>query len=249
MNINIDTLEELSSCPGPTMTKLTVIKIPNSGPSSSSIRVVLRPTTRIALFTLLLTVLITTSANASNSPALSLDSTLPVHKLRSAYELIQSKSWRLIEQQYASASAGRLTDTVKAKIVKELFAYHHQYVSEKLAEYERENKDHLRTVFPDFNHFYEWNYVQGHINATNSLFDVFREYLKSTVEGAGTDLNGLGAKDFAETVLFDKKWPIEKSFNDIHHIMVGQGLYYKMALVWMINKDSEHKEDPSQFTF
>lgn len=182
----------------------------------------------------------------------SLDATLPVHKLRAAYELVQSKSWRLIEQQYLIS--GQLSDNAKAKIVKELFTYHHQYVADHLSKYERENKDHLQTVFPDFNHFYEWTHVQGHINATISLFDVFRLYLAETVENSvgAADQNGLGAKDFAETVLYDTKLQIAKAFEDIHLIMVGQGLYYKMAMVLMTyyNGSIAHttlakKEDPS----
>lgn len=170
------------------------------------------------------------TADGTYSPPPALDDTLPVHKLRAAYELVQAKSWRLIEQQFASS--GKLSETVKAKIVKELFVYHHNYVTTQLAVYENANKDHLQTTaFPDFNHFYEWNYVQGHINATNSLFDVFREYLAGAADAPSTEINSLSARDFAETVLYDKKWPIEESFNGIHQIMVGQGLYYKMATV------------------
>lgn len=208
-----------------------VIKIPNSMKSRSSFSCPLPITTaatKFALFTILLAIApqFTTAATTSISPSALLDETLPVHKLRAAYELVQSKSWRLIESQYATSS-NKPTDSVKTKIVKELFAFHNNYIATQLAVYERENKEQSRSVFPEFNHFYEWNYVQGHINATNSLFDVFRQYL----EAHHNEVDALGARDFAETVLYDKKWPIEKSFNDIHHIMIGQGLYYKMALV------------------
>lgn len=208
-----------------------VIKIPNSWKRPSKIGS--RSTnSSVALFTipLLCLALYTTTIKAASSSTSSLDATLPVHQLRAAYEQVQSKSWLLIEQQWSS---GPLSDTVKAKLVKELFVYHHKYITDHLADYERQHKDRLRTVFPEYNHFYEWNYVQGHINATNSLFDVFSQYLASSISGAasGNTINTLGARDFAETVLYDKKWPIEKSFHDIHHVMVGQGLYYKMATV------------------
>lgn len=217
----------------PPMT-MFVIKIPNSWrwtqswslpfsifPSSSSV---------VALFTIVSVLLATTTSTVA--AASNLDDNLPVHKLRAAYELVQSKSWHLIEQQFASSA--KLSDTVKGKIVKEVFAYHHRFIADELVEYERKNKDHSPTVFPEYNHFYEWNYVQGHINATNSLFDVFRQYLATNVDASSTGgVNALGARDFADTVLFDKKWPIEKSFNDIHNIMIGQGLYYKLATVQM----------------
>lgn len=182
----------------------------------------------VATLVTILLVLYTTPTS-SQSVGFTLDNTLPVHKLRAAYEIVQAKSWRLIEQQFAIS--GTLSETVKAKVVKELFSSHHQFIVEQLAGYERENKDNLRSVFPVFNHYYEWNYVQGHINATDSLFDVFRDYLAKNADTVSTELNILGAKDFAETVLYDKKWPIEKSFTDIHNIMVNQGLYYKLATV------------------
>lgn len=205
---------------------MLVIKIPKS--SSCGVLA------HFALFTQLLLLVTTTStieAASSNSalPPSGLDDTLPVHNLRSVYELVQSKSWRLIEQQWAAAP--KLSDSVRSKIIREVFAYHNDFVVQQLAAYERDNKDQLRTAFPEFNHFYEWNYVQGHINATNSLFEVFRNYVAGSMNAATDSVTDRGARDFAETVLYDKKWPIEKSFNDIHHIMVGQGLYYKMALV------------------
>lgn len=158
------------------------------------------------------------------------DDTLPVHKLRAAYERVQEKSWQLIERLFSETT--RLSDSARGKLARELFVYHNDYIADQLSVYERENKGRLQSVFPDFAHFYEWNYVESHINGTNSLFDVFREYLSVHVaDVARPDFDKLGATDFAETVLFDKKRPVPKSFNDIHNIMVGQGLYYKLATV------------------
>lgn len=183
------------------------------------------------LLLLLLACLIATSsrtvATASDIDTLP----VPIHKLVDTYEAVRAKSWRLIEQQYSQASgspSAEPTDAVKAKIVKELFIYHDSFLNNDVAIYERENKD--PQSFPEFNHFYEWNYVQGHLNAINSLFEAFRLYLGKALQT--NEIGALGARDFAETVLHDKKWPIGKSFNDIHHITVDQGLYYKMALVF-----------------
>lgn len=210
-----------------------VIKIPHSWwwTQSWSPFSIFPSSSVVALFTIVCVLLATTTTTSSTAAATNLDDNLPVHKLRAAYELVQSRSWRLIEQQFASPA--KLSDTVKGKIVREVFAYHHRFVADELVAYERQNKDHLLTVFPEYNHFYEWNYVQGHINATNSLFDVFRQYLATNVDAPSSAgaVNALGARDIADTVLFDKKWPIEKSFNDIHNIMIGQGLYYKLATV------------------
>lgn len=202
--------------------EMFVIRIPKS---SSTVP----PSTILALCLILFAVVVAncdaaeTSANGGV-----LDDTLPVHKLRAAYEKVQAQSWRLVEAQFVGN--GKLTDLVKTKLVKELFDYHHKFVVDALEVYERENKEQLRVVFPEFNHFYEWNYVQGHMNATDSLFEVFRQYLEMRA-GNYNEEDALSVRDFADTVLYDKKWPIGKSFNDIHHIMVGQGLYYKMALV------------------
>lgn len=191
----------------------------------------------LVLLPLLLAVaLIITAADA--------DPSVPVHKLRSAYEAVQAKSWRLIEQQFRQSSAGP-TDTVKAKIVKELFVYHDTFVGHDVAAYERENKE--PRAFPEFGHYYEWNYVQGHLSAINSLFETFREYLSKALQT--NEIGALSARDFAETVLNDKKWPIGKSFNDIHHITVGQGLYYKLALVLFDGAGEEFNLIIALYTF
>lgn len=180
------------------------------------------------------------SANSHHYNAVAVQA-LPIDSVRSEYFRVQAKAWKLLDGDQYPLDAHQqtnLSDTVKAKIVRELFSIHYNYVTFNVSEFETNPNRNgfgaevalLDTVFPEFEHLYEWKFIEADLHTINNLFEAMRIYLGQNVD-SGQPINPLSAMDFAETVFQDNQFPVAKLFESIDNIMVGQGLYYKMALV------------------
>lgn len=130
-----------------------------------------------------------------------------IDAVRSEYLALQENSWSVIENGIDHAQSQR-----------QIIKTHGQFV-----------QDHLTSTlsvndFISFEKIFEWKQLQQSLMTLNNLFEAYRLMLSQ-------ETNDLALNDFAETVLYDKDWPVNQTLDEIENIMVKQGLYYKATLV------------------
>lgn len=129
---------------------------------------------------------------------------------RNEYLTMEENSWSVIENGI---------DHVQS--LKQIIKLYRQFIEDKLTSQLSVND------FIMFDKIYEWKVLQQNLITLNSLFEAYRLMLSQYVE----EFDNLALNDFAETVLFDKDWPVNQTLDQIENIMVKQGLYYKATLV------------------
>lgn len=135
---------------------------------------------------------------------------IQIDAVRANYAALEENSWSVIENGIDHAQS-----------LKQIMKNYRQFVQDELISQQSVND------FIVFDKIYEWKILQQSLITLNNLFEAYRLMLSQNVE----DLDNLALNDFAETVLFDKDWPVNQTLDEIENIMVKQGLYYKAMLV------------------
>lgn len=129
---------------------------------------------------------------------------------RSDYIALEENSWSVIENGVDHTES-----------LKQIMRNYRQFVEDHMTSEQSVND------FIAFDKIYEWKLLQQSLMTLNNLFEACRLMLSQYVE----EFDNLALNDFAETVLFDKDWPVNQTLDEIENIMVKQGLYYKATLV------------------
>lgn len=135
---------------------------------------------------------------------------IQVDVVRSDYIALEENSWSIIENGIDHAQS-----------LKQIMKNYREFVEENL------NSPQSVNDFISFEKIFEWKVLQQSLITLNNLFEAYRLILSQYVE----EFDNLALNDFAETVLFDKDWPVNQTLDEIENIMVKQGLYYKTTLV------------------
>lgn len=136
---------------------------------------------------------------------------IQIDTVRRDYMSLEETSWSTIENGI---------DHVES--LKQIMRNYRQFVEEQLISTQTVND------FLLFDNFYEWKLLQQNLMTLTNLFDAYRLIMSKFDEEKFDDL---AYNDFAESVLFDKNWPVNETLEAIENIMVKQGLYYKASQV------------------
>lgn len=134
-----------------------------------------------------------------------------IDELRSELIEIETLAWKIVD--------GTLPRDRK---LEQIIAKHESFASINLG------VDYQENEFLTLNHMYDWKYLEKDLITITKLFSEFRRLLKRQLNEGLEELANI---DFAETVLQDKTWDIPGIYDNIHSMMVQQGLYYKSLLV------------------
>lgn len=135
---------------------------------------------------------------------------IQIDAVRSEYIALEENSWSVIENGIDHAQS-----------LKQIMKNYREFIEDQLTSAQSVND------FITFDKIYEWKLLQQNLITLNNLFEAYRLMLSQYVE----EFDNLALNDFAETVLFDKDWPVNQTLDQIENIMVKQGLYYKATLV------------------
>lgn len=131
---------------------------------------------------------------------------------RARYLELEQKLWNTLE--YTNQLNG----------LKETFSEHRKFVAEyidPIAQFISSDG------FIALNPIYEWNYLQQDLLVLNNLFEALRVPLDKYVD----DFDELALNDFTDTILYDERFPVNGTLEQIENIMVKQALYYRAMLV------------------
>lgn len=143
-------------------------------------------------------------------------SDIQIDAIRSEYLTLEENSWSVVENGIDHTQA-----------LQQIFKNYREFVQDKLKSPQSVND------FLIFERIYEWKELQQNLITLNNLFEAYRLMLSQYVDV----FDNLALNDFAETVLFDKDWPVNQTLDQIENIMVRQGLYYKATLVSLYESD------------
>ncbi len=147
---------------------------------------------------------------------------IQIEAVRRDYLALEENSWSVIENGIDHTQS-----------LKQIMKNYRQFVQDQLTSQQSVND------FIVFDKFYEWKLLQQSLITLNNLFEAYRLILSQYVE----EFDNLALNDFAETVLFDKDWPVNQTLDQIENIMVKQSLYYKATLV------SKHKQSVAVYYY
>lgn len=106
---------------------------------------------------------------------------------------------------------------------------HYVYVMQYIEQMNVTDKD-----FQILDKFYEWKSIEHDVNSVHKFFkDNFLRQLESQLKNGAEDTapDQRALLDLAETILFDKLWPVNMTIEKLQNNVYNQGLFYKAKTV------------------
>lgn len=163
-------------------------------------------------YTIYIILIITTLNKYIDAQEYYIDKSTSIDLSRAKYLDLELNLWNTIEN----------VDQLNA--LKQIFQNHREYSQQYLSK---------KDIVPEgdefivLQRFYEYQLLQDDLQTIDNLYQVYEQLLEKYTNR----FDELAILDFADVILFDERFPINKTLEQIENIMVKQALYYKVMLV------------------
>uniref|UniRef100_A0A182SFA4 Uncharacterized protein n=1 Tax=Anopheles maculatus TaxID=74869 RepID=A0A182SFA4_9DIPT len=177
-------------------------------------------------------------ATQASSKTRKLQGASPIDALRERYLQLERRAWTIVNQ--IDAVDNQLEQDAshqRATIMRELVDIYLRFAETELTP---EDAGDYRLL----GRLAEWHLLEQNLLTVNKLFEVVYAFLREKAprfaEQADVEATDYGRSgrddlrlltiDLAETILFDKRQPIQQQLEEIYNIMVRQALYYRASM-------------------
>ncbi|XP_058064471.1 uncharacterized protein LOC131214121 isoform X1 [Anopheles bellator] len=171
-----------------------------------------------------------------------------IDTLRHRYAQQEDKAWKIVSQ--IDHIANQLNEDASRQrhvALQEICTIYLRFVDDELPPLESDYGSGGE-YFNILQRFSEWHFLEQNLLTINKLYRVLYNFLREQTlrltenEDEATELGSKSAIkddenfrllsiDMAETILFDRRYPIDQQLEQIYNIMVRQALYFKVQMV------------------